>query len=183
MKGRYSDEIIYQGIKNNSPEITGYIYEMYWIEVQNIISGKGGTKSEAKDAFQSVMLKLYLKIKNGEINISDFKSYFIRSCVNEFFYNRRNHNKKIELKESDNEIIEETDEVEEFKSIEIALKSFNLLREECKRILILRSQNLSYIEISKLLKLKGESSAKKRRERCLKYFFGIYSKMKKNDSE
>lgn len=73
---KYSEEEIVQGIKDNKREVYEYLYLKLTPVIYGDIRHNSGTKEDAEDHFQDVMLAAVANIKTGKYKPENFEGYF-----------------------------------------------------------------------------------------------------------
>ena len=72
----YSDKELIQGIKNRDNDVLEYIYQEYYPSIQYLINSNHGSDEAARDLFQDVILVVYTKIRNNELDLNcSFKTF------------------------------------------------------------------------------------------------------------
>lgn len=130
------------------------LVEMYENEVLTYCYYFIKDKEEAKDLAQETFLKAYVNIKSLR-NDEDFKYWLFRIARNNCLkkMNKMKIEKKVILNMED-KITSVSDEVIEDDKKKKIFNSLNKLDNKSREIIVLRDiQNLSYVEISKVLKI------------------------------
>ncbi len=73
---QYSEEDIVQGIKENKREVYEYLYLKLTPVIYSDIRHNSGTREDAEDHFQDVMLTAVANIKAGKYKPENFEGYF-----------------------------------------------------------------------------------------------------------
>ena len=90
MKGRiFSDKEITEGIKNDNNEVLKYLYENIKPDIVEYFENNDGTKSDADDIFQVVLIKIRTDLKKSKIiaggNRGKLWLKVYRKCSSNFF--------------------------------------------------------------------------------------------------
>ena len=176
MGGNYSGNEIVNGIRNRDSKVINYIYKEYFKLVIKQIKELGGTADDAKDIFQIVMINIYNRTKKKKLEVANFKQYILNACRFEFYESyKANSNQFVEIRE-----VEELIDFKDDDHIRLSLfyKSFDQLKEECKKLLELRIEKVSYERIQEMMGI-AVQSLKNKRKRCLEYLFRLYQTIKK----
>ena len=181
-KNRTKDLI--DGIKNKDSKTFNFLYKKYFSLVRSFVLNNNGTTDDAKDVFQEAVIAIfrYSQNENFELKCS-FETFLYSICRTIWLNNLRNQrvhlNKINEISEfiifssSTNEMIEESLEYKLYQ------KHFQRLSEECKKLLQLFFDKVSYAEIAKLLGYSSVGFVKKKKFNCKEFLM----KSIKNDSE
>ena len=181
-KNRTKDLI--DGIKNKDSKTLNFLYKKYFSLVRSFVLNNNGTTDDAKDVFQEAVIAIfrYSQNENFELKCS-FETFLYSICRTIWLNNLRNqrvHLTKInEISEfiifssSTNEMIEESLEYKLYQ------KHFQRLSEECKKLLQLFFDKVSYAEIAKLLGYSSVGFVKKKKFNCKEFLM----KSIKNDPE
>ena len=181
-KNRTKDLI--DGIKNKDSKTLNFLYKKYFSLVRSFVLNNNGTTDDAKDVFQEAVIAIfrYSQNENFELKCS-FETFLYSICRTIWLNNLRNQrvhlNKINEISEfiifssSTNEMIEESLEYKLYQ------KHFQRLSEECKKLLQLFFDKVSYAEIAKLLGYSSVGFIKKKKFNCKEFLM----KSIKNDPE
>ncbi len=181
-KNRAKDLI--DGIKNKDSKTLNFLYKKYLSLVRSFVLNNNGTTDDAKDVFQEAVIAIfrYSQNENFELKCS-FETFLYSICRTIWLNNLRNQrvhlNKINEISEfiifssSTNEMIEESLEYKLYQ------KHFQRLSEECKKLLQLFFDKVSYAEIAKLLGYSSVGFIKKKKFNCKEFLM----KSIKNDPE
>lgn len=181
-KNRTKDLI--DGIKNKDSKTLNFLYKKYLSLVRSFVLNNNGTTDDAKDVFQEAVIAIfrYSQNENFELKCS-FETFLYSICRTIWLNNLRNQrvhlNKINEISEfiifssSTNEMIEESLEYKLYQ------KHFQRLSEECKKLLQLFFDKVSYAEIAKLLGYSSVGFVKKKKFNCKEFLM----KSIKNDPE
>ena len=172
------------GIKNKDSKTLNFLYKKYFSLVRSFVLNNNGTTDDAKDVFQEAVIAIfrYSQNENFELKCS-FETFLYSICRTIWLNNLRNQrvhlNKINEISEfiifssSTNEMIEESLEYKLYQ------KHFQRLSEECKKLLQLFFDKVSYAEIAKLLGYSSVGFVKKKKFNCKEFLM----KSIKNDPE
>jgi RNA polymerase sigma factor (sigma-70 family) len=166
---------IISGIKNRDSNILKFIYSDLFPLVERLIRQNSGTYDEAKDVFQEAMIAIFNQLKEKDIQLEvKFSTYFLSVCL-KIWHNRlrkRNSEQKYLYTEAF-EIIElheyDTVKLDEQMKYSLYQKHFQMLKDECKKILGWFLDKSSLKEIAERMGFKSENYAKKRKFYCKEY--------------
>ena len=172
------------GIRNRDSKTLNFLYKKYFSLIRSFILNNNGTADDAKDVFQEAVIAIfrYSQDENFELKCS-FETFLYSICRTiwlNYLRNQRVHRNKI------NEITEfitfssSTDEmIEESMEYRIYQRHFQKLSEECKKLLQLFFDKVSYEKIAKILGYKSAGFVKKKKYNCKEFLM----KSIKNDPE
>lgn len=179
---KLSNQDIIKGIENGDRNILNYVYNEYRQKVIIIINESGGTDNEAKDIFQTVLIRIFHMLKTKNIDISNIGAYILKASINEY-YNSDKYFRTKQYKDIDLDQIEEMTFEEDIQYIrddegdEIVrfLKIFNLLPEDCQKIFRFKAQNIAYKDMVPLMNKQNENALRLRKKRCVEMFHKLYN--------
>ncbi|WP_298540392.1 sigma-70 family RNA polymerase sigma factor [uncultured Aquimarina sp.] len=155
---------------NNDSKGIMKIYTIVFPRVRKFILQNKGQQQDAEDIFQKALVQITVRYRKEtfEINTS-FEAYLFTACKNLW---------RKELKKSKNwvtntEIVELVPEerdlaltILEQKRWELFNEKLNLISDNCKKILIMFFNNISYEDIVKKMKYSSETVARQRVFKC-----------------
>lgn len=180
----FSNQQIKEGIISGNNIILNHIYKEYRQKVIRTITKSGGTDYEAKDIFQTVLVRLYHRLITKSTEVSNFENYLMRASIyehrksmkeqNRFFSNpASDYLTKIDKLHSESINFEHEDADEDF--IVHFLKTFNLLPEHCKSIFKHKADGLTYKEMSKYMNNASEGLLRVKKHNCQELFYKLYN--------
>lgn len=156
-------------IQNNSKVIRG-IYDGNYYKVLGFITKNKGQRHDADDIFQKALLQLAVRYKKEPFEIkTSFEAYLFTVCKNLW---RRELNKRkkrvtsseiVELVDDDTDIAMATLEQQRWELLNIY---FEKLSENCKEVLKMFFEKVSYADMVKRLNYNSETVARQRVFKC-----------------
>jgi len=160
---KISDKTIIEGIRKQDDKILNWLYDNYYQVVKNHILKNSGTQDDVSDVFQDSIITLYNQIcDNTLVLTSDLKGYF-------FGIARNTWNNQLRLKKDTHEIVADIEDEsyhEDSNDVmfeRIMSKAFEKLDPDSQKILILYSEGNSYEEIAKVMEMKNENYARRKK--------------------
>jgi len=147
------------------------IYSNCYPSIEKYILSNNGTVQDAKDVFQDGLIVFYENQKSPDFQLLvKFETYLFAICKNIWL-------KQLRLKKRSNAVTFDDDLVlidEDFIELELSRhyryklykSKFNLLGNECKKLLTLFFQKKSMVEITRLLNYKNDSYTRKKKYKC-----------------
>jgi RNA polymerase sigma factor (sigma-70 family) len=137
---------------------------------------RGGDISIVKDIFQEAMLIIYTKLRKEDLNLTcSFSTYLFAICRNLWFHELRVR-RKISARHSPSEnMVEDSEPVSDFipELKKLAEHHFNLLSEDCKKVLEMHFNHKSLEEICEAMGYKDIKYTSDRKYRCKQYLFNM----------
>lgn len=164
-----STDICIQGLTKGDEKIIAQIYSKFFPKILGYISKNKGTMEEAKDIFQESLLIIIVGIKENRIKIQNFEAYLFTTCKNLWRKYAENKKKRvinldaIHLKDKDSDFAKFFIEQER---MQLYREKFNLLSDNCKEILSLFFNNVSYENITKELSYATINTVRQRVFKC-----------------
>jgi DNA-directed RNA polymerase specialized sigma24 family protein len=179
---KLSNREIIDGIREANIKTLNYVYNEYREKIVKIIIQAGGDENEAKDAFQTVIIRIFHFLRSQEADIKNFDAYIIKASLNEYNQSiakmRKDNIYSSDLCEFEDIISEDTElyfRDDEGDEIVRFLKLFNLLPEDCKKIFRFKAQNYSFRNMVPLMNGQNENTLRLRKRRCLEMFHKMYN--------
>ncbi|MGF7139347.1 RNA polymerase sigma factor [Roseimarinus sediminis] len=173
----YSNEELLRGILRNNSTILRHIYKSYYHMINAFVIRNKGDESNANDIFQEAIIVIYRKLKSDRLMIETctFETYLYSVA-------RLLWLKQLERRKNDIVKVEEvhhfSDQIYDDELVELARKNdryrlfqehFQKLGKDCKQILQLFFDKLTFKQIADTLGYTSESYAKKRKHQCKEY--------------
>jgi RNA polymerase sigma factor (sigma-70 family) len=163
-----NDAYFIEGLRTGEQTVLEEIYDCFFIKVKIFVLQNKGSVSDAEDIFHNALIQLYIRLKNRELTIkSSFEAYLFTTCKNLW---RRELNKK---RVTDSKVIElEDKETEnavallEQEQWELYIQKFQLLSENCRKVLTLLFNGTSYDDIVKTFSYASKVVARQRVFKC-----------------
>ena len=146
------------------------IYKTLFPKLKSYILKRNGDQEEAKDIMQKALLQLSARAQDQNFVISSsFDAYFITICKNLWIREVKRRKKKVT---NDNIIALTNDDIEiansayEQEKWEIFQEKLNLISENCRELLKLFFNKVSYKNIALLKGYATENTVKQRMFKC-----------------
>lgn len=145
------------------------IYKLFFPKALHFVLKNRGTQAQAKDVFQEALLYIILGVKERNLVIDNFEAYLFTICKNKW---RRELEKKKKwvMKEGFTTLVDKDSDFAMFmleqEQFELYREKFNLLSDNCKEILSLFFNDVSYDEIIKELNYATINTARQRIFKC-----------------
>ena len=163
---KISDINIIEGVRKQDDKILNWLYDNYLQTVTNYVLKNSGSKEDVSDVFQDSIIILYKQITEDNLNLTtDLKGYFFGIVRNIWNSQLRIKKKTTELEfdlADENEIEDINDPILE----RIISRAFKKLKPDQQTILNLFSEGQSYEEIAKVMNLKNEIYARRKKYLC-----------------
>ena len=159
-----------KALLNNNTEVIISIYKDNFYKVKSFVIKNRGQKQDAEDIFQKALLQLAVRYKKEEFVIkTSFEAYLFTVCKN--LWRRELNKSKIkvtsdgffELKDNNEDIALATLEQ---KRWELFTESLELISDNCKQVLKLFFEKVSYAKIVETFKYNSETVARQRVFKC-----------------
>ena len=154
----------------NNTKIIRVIYVKVFPKVKKFVLQNKGQQADAEDIFQKALLQITVRYRREPFEIrSSFDAYLFTVCKN--LWRRELNNKKIrvtedtilELHNEERDMALATLEQERW---ELFTEKLNAISENCRKVLQLFFQKVSYSEIVKKLGYSSETVARQRVFKC-----------------
>ncbi len=163
-----NDTYFIEGLRSGDETILKEIYIKFFSKVKTFVIQNKGNTTDAEDIFHNALIQLYVRLKNRQLVIkSSFEAYLFTTCKNLW---RRELNKKrvtkskvIELEDKETENAFALLEQEQW---ELYIEKFQLLSENCRKVLTLLFNGTSYDEIVKTFSYSSKVVARQRVFKC-----------------
>lgn len=164
----YSDAELLEMIARSDSAGFSFLYRQHFNMIRNFVEMNTGTKDDAADLFQEVLIILYEKIRDKKLHIScSLKTYLYSVARNQWLKKLRDQKKNIKVRNFEDFIaIQEEDELPlpglDLKNL------FNEIGEACRKLLILfYYKKKSMEEISLELNYSNADTAKNQKYKCI----------------
>jgi RNA polymerase sigma factor (sigma-70 family) len=168
---QFTDQMIISGILENKKEVLSFLYEYNFESLNKKVVKEGGNRKDSEDVFHDALLILFLKIKDGELQLTCSLHTFLQAIARNLWKKKieeRLH-KQIINDETHNILLEELNLEEEFKHLErrkLYLKHLADMPEDCQRLIRLILEGLSLQEITEVMHYNSIEFTKTKRFRC-----------------
>lgn len=158
-----------QGLLEGKEKVIAEIYSRFFPKALKYVSSNQGDIDSAKDIFQEALLHIIVGAQEKRINIKNFEAYLFTVCKNLW----RKHSEKEKKWVIKSEVVPLIDKDTDFaaffleqEQMELYREKFNLLSDNCKEILSLFFNNISYDRIIKELSYASINTARQRIFKC-----------------
>ncbi|WP_299519429.1 sigma-70 family RNA polymerase sigma factor [Winogradskyella sp.] len=159
-----------EGLISNNETVVKNIYEGSFRKVLSFIANNNGQKEDAEDIFQKALLQLVVRYKKERFVINtSFEAYLFTVCKN-LWRRELNKSKKevtnltiVELKDDDEDIARA---IVEQKRWELFTECLDKISDNCRVILKLFFEKVSYAKIVEKLHYNSETVARQRVFKC-----------------
>jgi RNA polymerase sigma factor (sigma-70 family) len=167
----YSNEEIIDGIRNRNNAILLYIYKTLYPMVRELVVRNQGKTDDAKDVFQEAMVVIFRKSHDEEFSLhSSFTNYLY--TISRFIWLNILKRKKVFSTKITDFIRPIEVESEDILDIEVSLDRkvfqhyFARLGKDCREILTMFYNEISFREIALKLGKASEEYVRKRKHDC-----------------
>lgn len=170
----FSDEQIIEGIVSNDRSVLKYLYNTHFGRIRKYIIHRGGDLYIVKDIFQEALLIVYTKIRNKDLHLTcSFSTYFFAVCKNLWFHELRLRRKIVSGVNPAEDLVEDPEPVPEIlpELKKLVEYHFNLLSEDCKKVLEMHFKQMSLNDICTIMGYKDVKYAADRKYRCKQSLF------------
>ena len=171
----YNDDDILNGLKLQDSKVLQLIYDNYYPSIEGFIINNTGNSDDAKDIFQEIVIVLYRRVKENNIQLTAALQNYVFSIGKLMWLKELEKRQKqgaqqylfedMPLNNDDNEIIAE---IEYNARLKLFREKFEELTSNCKRVLRLFLNGVSLEEITEIMGYSSIQHTKNRRYRCKK---------------
>jgi RNA polymerase sigma factor (sigma-70 family) len=178
---KLDDQEIIEGFRTSDRQVLRIIYDEYFQHIYlNIVKGELLGIDDARDIFHEALIIIRNNLKKDSFRIEhSFNTYLSSICkklvLKELREKYKMHNTCIsnieEITEEDKESLSIDPEKSDKEELiyQLISKHFNLLKEDCKKVLLLTSTEHSYDEIAQIIGYKKGTYTKSKKNRCKEY--------------
>ena len=168
---KYTEEEVLAGILGNSNKMLQYVYKEAFPGVRRYICSNSGNDEDAKDIFQESIIIIYKKLKNNNLVLTcSLKVYLFSVCRLLWLKELENRRKSIEEVKVGDFVLDVGEDVleisEQNERYELYRAHFDLLKEDCKKVLRMFLEKVPLKEIAIRMGYSSEQYAKKRKFQC-----------------
>ena len=167
----YSNEEIIDGIRNRDNAILLYIYKTFYPMVRELVIRNNGKTDDAKDVFQEAMVVIFRKSREEEFKLhSSFTNYLY--TISRFIWLNILKRKRVFSRKITDFIRPIDMESEDILDIEVSMERkvvqhyFAKLGKDCREILTMFYNEMSFREIALKLGKASEEYVRKRKHDC-----------------
>jgi len=180
----YTNEEIINGLRNRDNAILQYVYKTFYPIIREFVIRNHGKADDAKDVFQEALVVIFRKTKEENFNLhSSFTNYLY--TVSRFIWLKMLRRKML-FSEKITEIIRPLEmESNDIRDVEASMERkiyqyyFSKLGNDCREILTMFYNEMSFREIALKLGKDSEEYVRKRKHACKEQLI----KMIKSDPE
>lgn len=163
MFNRLSDKSIIDGVKKQDDKTLNWLYDNYFQTVKIHVVKNSGSPDDASDVFQDTIIILFRQITDNTLDLKgDLKGYFFGVARNIWNNQLRNRKQTDEIHENIPDYNSQEDPVD-LQFEKIVSRAFEQLSPEFKDVLTFFSEGYSYEDIAKMMKLKNETYARRKK--------------------
>ena len=173
MKSSSSLDIL-QNLLNGDSSSYDLIYKICFPTVESFVRKNKGSVEDAHEIFQDALFQIITRAQVKKLTItSSFEAYLFTVCKNLWRQEIKRKKRVTNLKnntyvnETQDESVEHNELIHEKKWV-LYLEKFNELSENCKLVLTLVYQKISYKEMLDMLPYKSETVIRQRAFKCRK---------------
>ena len=164
------DQQLLEGIVNADRNAVKRIYDLILPSVILWVKENNGSEADARDIFQEALIALFRKVESSDFQLTCTLKSFVRIMCRNLWLTRLRDNKKFEASELEG--VEKADldqdlaeSLERSEKEQIFYKHFDLLEEQCRKIMMWFFDKIALSEIAKRLET-SENYIKKRKFIC-----------------
>lgn len=172
-----NDASFIKGFLEGNPKILKYIYDKSYNYVEYYVVSRGGSKKDAEDIFHNALLLIFVKLKEGKINIQKFDNYLFTVCKN--LWKREKSKNRVTNIDTIPLISEELNMAAfylENEQWELYKEKFKLISEQCREILKMVFDKKTYDEIVLKYAYSSKIVARQRVFKCKKRLIQLIKK-------
>lgn len=158
------------GIKSGDQKILEKIYNDYYPGIQKYVEANSGTPDDAKDLFHDVLIVIFKKITDGNLNLtSSFYTYLYAVSKNLWLKKLRDNRNSRVTTDSNMEytMADDAEEIHDMVTQEILYREkFLELSESCQKVLKLGFEKVSMVDITSIMGFSSVGYTKKRKFKC-----------------
>ena len=160
-----------ESLLKNDPKGISLIYQSIFPKVRKFVENNQGDENDAKDIFQKVLLQLITRIKVSDYQLIDsFEAYLFTACKNLWRRELNRKNKVTNRGFGEHRVNEETHDMAvsilEQERWELYNRCFAQLSENCRQILGMYFEKVSYHEMKERLSYSSETVVRQRVFKC-----------------
>jgi RNA polymerase sigma factor (sigma-70 family) len=162
-----SDEALMEGIRCDESAAYKKLYVLNRENIQNYIYNNNGNYDDFKEIHQYAVCKVCEKIKLNKLELSSkLSTYVMGVAKNRWFNHLRDNGKLVPINEHF-DLQDEVEDSEKEHNLTELMKTFDLLKDDCKKILKLRFWGKKRFEDIATTLNKKLSTVKMQTSRCL----------------
>jgi len=171
MLSHYSDTDMLRGLVSHDEKILSAYYSVYFKSIRRYILHNQGSKEDARDIFQDVLLVVFRKLKSESLELTCSLGTYLYS-VSRLLWLKELHKRKrfsdrpadwAEYADEDTDVIQIAEYNERLR---IYRRHFEELSGDCRKVLSLFLEGMSIAEITAIMGYKSDQHTRNRRYRC-----------------
>ena len=160
-----------EGIRNRDNRVLTIIYKEVFPVVRYYIISNGGNQEDAKDVFQESLIIAYKQISRNSVEIKTGVEAYLYGIARivwlKLLRNREIHNRNIvKIEEPEVSYLPEDMFIEEDMELRLFRKYFLKLSPDCRKLLNLISEGVSYVDIAEEMGYKSEKIVRNKKYKC-----------------
>lgn len=162
-----NDDSFIQEFLSGKSEVLSKIYKTSYPYVKAYIMSHDGSKKDAEDVFHNALVLLFVKLKDGKLNIQSFDKYLFTVCRN--LWRRENAKKRVTNLDAIPLVSEELDYASfyiEQEQWELYKEKFEELSAQCQEILSMLLKKATYATIVEKFNYASQTVARQRVFKC-----------------
>ena len=167
------DTIEDSSIKNCEIALT-CVYESYYTMIETFVTQNNGTKEDAKDVFQEIVISLYNNVKNGKYSPdSKLSTYLFSIGKNNWFKKLRKNGRMDNLEDQEHFQLSSDEDIQghiEYTEYQILIgKILHKAGHECSKLLkLFYFEKMRMVKIATTMDYSSEQVAKNQKSKCMK---------------
>ena len=159
------------GLKKQREEVLREIYDNYFPGIKNHVINNSGSDEDAEDVFHDALIVIYRKVKNDSLELtSSFHTFLFAICKNLWLKKLKRKKRKSGVTIEDAEVLtilnDSEQEIETTERFALYREKFQLLGEDCQKLLLLYFERKNMEEIAEAMGFGSEGYARKRKFQC-----------------
>ncbi len=160
-------EVFLNALIENNNKIIRIIYRKFYPKIESYIVHNSGSEKDAQDVFQDALMYLIIKHKSKKLEIKSFESYLFGICRNR--WNTAIRGRKV-IKSDFAILKEERVDLSQFvlaqQRLEFYTDKFQMLSDNCKKVLGSYFSEMTYAEIMEELSYSTINTVRQRVFKC-----------------
>jgi len=175
----HNNEYYIDGLRSNDSASIAQLYDLLFPKVNHFINTNNGTRHDAEDIFQTVILQISARIKADRFQTeAPFDAYILQACKFQWFKEIKRRKKKDWVTNPlEDAVISRNEDLAkstvDSERYDLFTKSISLLSGNCKIILQLFFENKSGKEIMEIMDYGSETTVRQRIFKCKKKLFSL----------
>ncbi len=168
---KYTNEEIIKGIKRRDNTILQYVYKTYYPIIREFVVKNHGHSEDARDVFQEALVVIFRKTQEENLVLNSSFTNYLYTISRYIWLNvlkkRKIYTEKIvEIIRPSDIMSNQAHEIEASMERKIYQYYFSKLSKDCREILTMFYNELSFREIAEKLGFSSEEYVRKRKHLC-----------------